>query len=65
MKFVDEIPDDMRRLPSMRGEAESYAFIRLERKLISPLSDEIRDTKKCLVERFSYLLSYPFCVACA
>jgi hypothetical protein len=65
MKSMDEIPDDMWRLPSMRGEAESYALIWLEGEAVSSLSDEIRDAEKCFVECFSYLLSHPFCVACA
>ena len=62
---ADEAPDDMWRLPAMRGEAESDAFLCLECELIPLLSDEIRDVEKWFVEGFCDLLSHPFRVACA
>ena len=66
LKFepADEVPDDVRRLPAMRGEAEPNAFIGLECELELPFSDEIGNVEKCLVEGFCDLLSHPFRVAC-
>jgi hypothetical protein len=61
----DEVAYNPWRLPSMRGKAESDTLTRLEYKPVTTLSDEIGNAEKWFIEGFCYLLSYPFCIACA